>query len=94
MLFTALIARATGPRTGPIVRRTASDKRKAKRPAVTMSRLRLAIWALLVTVAAAGADYYKVLTVDKGADEASIKRAYRTLAKCVERSLLPPPCVR
>ena len=41
-----------------------------------MSRLRLAIWALLVTVAAAGADYYKVLTLDKGADEASIKRAY------------------
>ena len=26
-------------------------------------------------------DYYEVLGIDKGADEASIKKAYRTLAK-------------
>ena len=45
-----------------------------------MSRLRLAIcgsgrcWSPLLRHA--GADYYKVLTLDKGADEASIKRAY------------------
>ena len=36
--------------------------------------------ALIQTILRAGHDYYKVLGVEKGADEESVKRAYRKLA--------------
>ena len=40
------------------------------------------VLASLLVLAAGGRDLYKILEIDKGADEATIKRAYRKLALC------------
>ena len=43
--------------------------------------LRALVLALLSVCAAAGRDFYQVLGIDRGANEATIKRNYRNLAK-------------
>jgi len=45
------------------------------------SALRALVALLLLCVAAAGRDFYNILGVDRGADEATIKKNYRNLAK-------------
>jgi hypothetical protein len=45
------------------------------------SALRALAALLLLCVAAAGRDFYNILGVDRGADEATIKKNYRNLAK-------------
>ena len=42
--------------------------------------LRLLLLSLAVTFAAAGRDFYKVLGIDRGADDRTLKKAYRSLA--------------
>jgi hypothetical protein len=49
--------------------------------------LRAACLALLAAAAAAGKDFYSVLDIARGADDATIKRGYRTLAKCARARL-------
>ena len=39
--------------------------------------LRLLLLSLAVTFAAAGRDFYKVLGIDRGADDRTLKKAYR-----------------
>jgi DnaJ domain len=45
------------------------------------SAIRALVALLLLCVAAAGRDFYNILGVDRGADEATIKKNYRNLAK-------------
>jgi DnaJ-domain-containing protein 1 len=42
--------------------------------------LRLLVLCVALVVASAGRDLYKVLGVDRGADERTLKKAYRAMA--------------
>ena len=42
--------------------------------------LRLLLVCIALTVASAGKDLYKVLGIDRGADDRTLKKAYRALA--------------
>jgi hypothetical protein len=54
--------------------------------------LRAALLAALAALAAAGADYYSVLGIARGADDATIKKNYRKLALCVPRARRDARC--
>ena len=60
--------------------RTAAHSRKMLGSSTSSRFLRLLVLCIVLAAASAGKDLYKVLGVDRGADERTLKKAYRTLA--------------